>query len=124
MLPLPTDTNRPAPGSRAEDRENCSPSDDSTLRLPARPSNSPRQQPSRRTGGWRPCEAICAFQKMRLHLIEKVSALEIKYEPAGGLPFFLWRALPDADRTGRIALANSFLDREKFQFAMQIGTTR
>src|ERR1700686_3965853 len=88
MLPLPTDTNRPAPGSRAEDREIYSPSDDSTLGLPARPSNSPRQQPSRRTGGWRPCEAICAFQRMRLYVIQKVSAFEIKYQSAGVYPFF------------------------------------
>src|SRR5260370_22866080 len=44
--------------------------------------------------------------------------------PLGKLPFFLWLALPDANRTGRIAFANCFLNWEKFRFAVQGGTAR
>jgi hypothetical protein len=40
------------------------------------------------------------------------------------LPFFLWFALSDANRTWRIALPNCLLDWEKLGFAMQIAAAR
>jgi hypothetical protein len=40
------------------------------------------------------------------------------------LPFFLWLALPDANRAGRIAFPNGFLDWEKFRSATQRRAAR
>jgi hypothetical protein len=40
------------------------------------------------------------------------------------LSLLLELALPDANRTWRIAFANGFLNGQKFGFAMQIGAAR
>ena len=42
----------------------------------------------------------------------------------GKLPLFLWLAFPDANRAGRIAIANGFFDWEKLGFAMHIAAAR
>jgi hypothetical protein len=52
------------------------------------------------------------------------SPIQISLYGPGNLPFLFWLVLPDANRAGRIALANGFLDFEKLGFAMQIGTAR
>src|SRR5260370_8765477 len=72
-LPLPTDTNRPAAGSRAEDKKTCFLSSGWGLPLGARGLVPPRPLRSRRTGGEGVCPVDCACWKIRRPAVYKVS---------------------------------------------------
>ena len=94
------------------------------LAAPGAAINRPRQQPLRHTGGGNFARnARISWSETRCDPESFSLARRIAIH-RGKLPFFLWLALSEANRAGRIAFANCFLDGKKFRLAMQMRGTR
>src|SRR5260370_27909316 len=75
--------------------------------------------------GERLCQAVRAFHGSETPCNPESFRLGVRIAiHHGKLPFFHWLALSNANRAGRIAFANCFLDGKKFRLTMQTRAAR